>query len=193
VSKISHFGAYFVGYKVKIVALENDVEVDYAMLDFISGCVMLNATDGHVSVPKLSELAPFVASLPKHVDKLEETSKNESGGIKRAFGNKVIYVAPAADLKQVIRQLAKRCSEVEHVLRQAETIGSQINYQPYSEYIDEIEKTHICRMQVGVAVFDHHGNLSFWADPRDLLAKLTEAESPFSMKLSNEPVNSWLN
>jgi hypothetical protein len=67
--------------------------------------------------------------------------------ITLSFGENEICVAPGADLTKFIRQIVKHASEVQHVLEQAEKIGSRIKRRPYSEYLDEIEETGLARVE----------------------------------------------
>ena len=47
-----------------------------------------------------------------------------------------------------------RFLEIEQVLEQTEKIGSEIKRRPYSEYIDGIEKTGRCQVEVhGIALY----------------------------------------
>jgi hypothetical protein len=46
VSKVSRFGVAFVGYTANIFGLKNGREIEYATLDFVSGCAILKADGG---------------------------------------------------------------------------------------------------------------------------------------------------
>jgi hypothetical protein len=71
-----------------------------------------------------------------------------------SFGPNTVSVAPGTVINRFIRQLTKRFIEVERVLEQAEEIGLRIRRRPYSEYLDGIAKTGICRVEShGFALF----------------------------------------
>src|SRR5262249_19054114 len=81
-------------------------------------------------------------------------------------GNRIV-ISAGATLNQVIRQLAKRGSETEQVIEQAEHIGMQIQRWPYSEHIDQLKKTGIARViSYGVGIFED-GTLSYRPDRRE--------------------------
>jgi hypothetical protein len=74
-------------------------------------------------------------------------------------------------VSQVVVQLTERCSETGKVLRQAFKVGMKIKRRPYSEFIDEIEKTGICRVRAyGVGLFEN-GKLLFRSEEREALLK----------------------
>ncbi len=62
-------------------------------------------------------------------------------------GPNTVSVAPGTDIKRFIRQVTERFTEIEQVLEQAEEIGLGIKRRPYSEYIDEIAETGMCRVE----------------------------------------------
>ena len=182
-STTSRFGIKFIGYIADIIALKNGCEVDYATMDFVSGGVILKATGGFVSVTNRADLELFVASLPKRVNELQELltanmSADNNHVIALACGQNSVHIYSTADPNQVIQELVERCSEIDEVLRQVEDIGSQIERRPYVEYLDEIEATGNCRVEVhGFGLFEN-GRLSFYPDGRTGLVR-RQSENTF--------------
>jgi hypothetical protein len=166
-SRNFRYGVKFVGYIAEILALENGKEIEHATLDFVSGSVSLMAADALVLVPRRADLMSFVASLPGHADRLTELLCRSTSHVAAEFSGNLIIISAGATLNQVIRQLAKRCSETEQVIEQAERIGMQIQRRPYSEYIDHLKKTGITRViSYGVGIFEN-GTLSYRPDERE--------------------------
>jgi hypothetical protein len=166
-SRAFRFVVTFAGYSADIVALKNGKAIDYAMLDFISGSVRLTVAGASVLVPRRADLKPFVASLPGHADRLRELLCRSTSRVQVDFSGNLISISAGATLNQVIRQLAKRCSETEQVIEQAERIGMEIQRWPYREYIDHLKKTGICRViSYGVGIFEN-GTLSYRPDGRE--------------------------
>ena len=152
----------------------------YAELDFVIGGVCMHADGGFVVVPKRIDLKPFLESLPKLATELEEAllrqrnrelSQQTTGVAERgavddmvrvSCGPNTVSVAPGTVINRFIRQLTKRFIEIELLLEQAEEIGLRIERQPYSEHLDYIAKTGICRVEGhGVALFVE-GRLIFY-------------------------------
>jgi hypothetical protein len=60
------YGVQFIGYSARVIAREKyGREVDYAMLDFVSGATSMHADGGWVMVPKRTDVEPFLKNLPK--------------------------------------------------------------------------------------------------------------------------------
>jgi hypothetical protein len=59
------YGVKFVGYSANVIARKNGRDVEYARLDFVSGAAFMRADGGWVTVPKPTDLKPFLESLPK--------------------------------------------------------------------------------------------------------------------------------
>jgi hypothetical protein len=144
----------------------------YAELDFVIGGVCMHADGGSVIVPKRIDLKPFLESLPKLASELQEAllpqsnrelSQQTTGVAERgavddmvsvSCGPNTVLVAPGTVINRFIRQLSKRFIEIEPVLEQAEEIGLRIKRRPYSEHIDDMAKTGICRVEShGFALF----------------------------------------
>jgi hypothetical protein len=183
------YGVKFVGYSADVIARKNGRDVEYAGLDFVSGAASMCADGGWVTVLKHIDLKPFLASLPKLANKLQEallrqrngeSSQQATGALERgaaedmvsvSFGPNIVSVAPGTAINRFIRQLTKRFIEIERVLEQAEEIGLRIKRRPYSEYIDQIAKTGICRVEVhGYALF-FGGRLIFYPSYQAVLVK----------------------
>jgi hypothetical protein len=176
------YGVRFVGYSARFVVLKDVAEVDYGMLDFVSGSVVLKANQGWITVPKLNDLGKAIASLPTRADRLKELVKQEAvetkGPVIEFEADKAdiyIYIKHGADVDVFCSELAERFAEIKGFLKQAEKFGRTIKRRPYSEYIDEIERTGIARVEGhGFGLFVG-GKLSFYPEPRTALVK---AESP---------------
>jgi hypothetical protein len=170
------FGVKFIGYSAEVIALKGGNEIDYATIDFVSGAVILKAEHGYVMTPKRIDLAPFVASLPQHVDELRASlnacaTDETDHYVELAVGENLIKLRATAEIDRVIKQLRKRCSEVEEALRQVEEIGSRIKRRPYDEFIEEIGSTGISGVELyGWGMFQK-GRLSFRPERRTLLVK----------------------
>jgi hypothetical protein len=64
-----------------------------------------------------------------------------------SFGPNTVSVAHGTVINRFIRQLTKRFIEIERVLEHAEEIGITDKASAYSEYLDEIAKTTISRVE----------------------------------------------
>jgi hypothetical protein len=165
------FGVMFLGYGAKVVAIEGETEIDYAQLDFVSGCVILMADNARIHVPSLSDLAPFVASLPTHASYLREAHHGGSATTIDVEENSISFNG-TADLDQVLLQLSRRCWEVLPVLSEAEEFGKKITRRPYGEHIDEIAATGIGRVVLyGFGLFKS-GRLCFRRERAELLVDM---------------------
>jgi hypothetical protein len=157
--------AHNVRYGVKFVGYSADVhrkgcEAAYATLDFITGLASVHADEGWVSA-KRADLGPFVKNLPKLATELQqllcrrsELALKEGADfslgskmVTLSYGEDKICAAPDTNVRKFIRQITKRFLEIEAVLEQAELVGSRIKRRPYDEYIDEIGKTGVCRVE----------------------------------------------
>ena len=183
------YGVKFVGYLADVIARKYGRDVEYAGLDFVSGAASMHADGGWVIVPKRIDLKPFLESLPKLANELQEallrqrngelsqkaTGVPERGGaddmVSVSFGPNAVSVAPGTVINRFIKQLTKRFIEIEQVLEQAEEIGLRIKRRPYSEYLDGIDKTGICRVEShGFALFAD-GRLIFYPNYQVVLVK----------------------
>jgi hypothetical protein len=184
-SKVTRFGVKFVGYGAWIIGLKRELEIDYAYLDFVSGCATLIAEGGDVTVNNLADLRQVVADLPKLVRGLRRGESTAE--INLPCGANKLFIAANADINQVIRQLAKRHSEAEPVMKQAKEVGLKIKRTPYSQYIEELRETGICRVEAhGFGMFEH-GKLFFHADRREALVRSTELGNTFTV----EQIDEW--
>jgi hypothetical protein len=161
-SRKAKYGVKFVGYSGYVVARKYGREVDYAQLDFISGVASVQADGGWVMVSKRADLGPFLKDLPNLASELRkrlavgpeegiEVSRDEPGRaskmVSMCCGKNEVQIAPDADVNKFIRQITRRFAEIEQLLEQAEQIGSRIERRPYSEYLDEIGKSGLARVE----------------------------------------------
>jgi len=185
---MAKYGVEFVGNSARVIARKYGRDVQYATLDFVTGGAFMRANGGWVTVPKRIDLKPFLESLPKLANELQEallrqrnaSSQQTIGAPERgaaddmvsvSFGPNTVSVAPGTVINRFIRQLTKRFIEIDRVLEQAEEIGLRIKRRPYSEYIDEIAKTGICRVEGhGFGLFVD-GRLIFYPRHRVVLVK----------------------
>jgi hypothetical protein len=180
----------FVGYSANVIARKYGRDVEYAMLDFVSGAAFMRADGGLVTVPKRIDLKPFLESLPKLANELQEALLRQRNGelsqqttgvpertgaaddrVSVSFGPTTVSVAPGTVINRFIRQLTKRFIEIERVLEQAEEIGLRIKRRPYSEYIDEIAKTGIARVEGHGFALLFDGRLIFYPNYQVVLVK----------------------
>jgi hypothetical protein len=80
------------------------------------------------------------------------------------LGPNQVVVHPGTKVKRFIRQITQRFEEIKLVLEQAWTIGLGIKRQPYSEYLDEIERTGVCRVEYHGDAYFVDGRLIFYPD-----------------------------
>jgi hypothetical protein len=189
------YGVQFVGYSANVIARKCGREVDYASLEFLSGSVSVMGNGGWVTVSKRIDLGPFVRSLPTLTSELQDLLHQrdgelvqESAGvpalaigkgkiISLSSGPNSVSVAPGTEIKRFIRQVTKRFTEVEQVLEQAEAIGLGINRRPYSEYIDEMAKTGLARVEGhGFGLFVD-GKLIFYPKHQVVLVRQVSEET----------------
>ena len=71
----------------------------------------------------------------------------------------------------------KRFAEIERVLEQAEQIGIAIERRPYAEYIDEIERTGLCRVEAYGFALLIDGKLRFRPDRSTGLVRMHGREA----------------
>jgi hypothetical protein len=194
------YGVKFVGYSADVIARKYGREVEYATLDFVTGRALVRANIGWVTVSNRADLGPFLRSLPNLARDLGELlhqraaqAPEENAGTDTrssmaslTCGQNDVSIAPDTDVNKFIRQITERFTEIEQVLEQAEQIGSRIRRRPYSEYIDEIAKTGICRVEVhGFALFVDE-RLIFNPNYQVLLARPTTAQADaFEIQLGN--------
>jgi hypothetical protein len=153
------YGVKFVGYSADVIARKDGREVDYARLDFASGAASMYADGGRVVASKRGDLEPFLKSLPNLVNAiqvLQATGPTVAAGgvISLSRGLATISVRPDTEINRFVREVTKRFAEIEQVLEQAENIGLSIRRQPYNQYINEIAKTGISRVEChGLGLF----------------------------------------
>jgi hypothetical protein len=125
-----------------------------------------------VAVPNRVDVEPFLTELPKLADELQnlvrqreaellqpatglsERTVGAGAMISVPLGPNQVVVHPGTKVKRFIRQITQRFEEIKLVLEQAWTIGLDIKRQPYSEYLDEIERTGVCGVE-------YHGDAYF--------------------------------
>jgi hypothetical protein len=189
---LSHarYGVQFVGYLANVIDRKYGREITFATLDFVSGTAFLHADGGSVTAPKRIELKPFLESLPKLANELQEALLRQRNGelsqqttgmpertgsadesVSVSFGPNTVSVAAGTVINRFIRQLTQRHIETERVLEQAEEIGLRIKRRPYSEYIDEIAKTGICRVEGHGFALLVDGRLIFYPRHQVVLVK----------------------
>jgi hypothetical protein len=164
------YGVKFVGYTAEVI--RKGCDGPYARLDFLTGYASVHADQGWVS-SKRADLGPFVRSLPKLITELQQRlcQRSDETDFSRvsetvhiSCGGNEICVAPGVDARKFIRQVTQRFLEIEAVLEQAELVGSRIKRRPYDEYIDEIGKTGVCRVEVHGGGLYVDGKLIFYPD-----------------------------
>jgi hypothetical protein len=128
-------GVKFIDYTAFIVAQKSNREVVYGEICFLSGMTTLRATGGRVTVPKRHDLAPFVASLPRYADRLRNLTRSKASdedaycALDLALLNS-ITVSRSADIHQFIKQIRKRHLQLEHMLKEVETMGLRLSADP---------------------------------------------------------------
>jgi hypothetical protein len=129
--------------------------MEYATLDFVCGAASMLAYGGYVRAPSRIDLEAFLKNLPGHANELQGSLRQrEAEIISLSFGPNTVSLAQGTKINGFIRQVTKRFTEVKQVLEQADEIGLRIKRRPYSEYIDEIGRIGICRVEChGYALF----------------------------------------
>jgi hypothetical protein len=192
-----------------VIARKYGRDVEYASLDFACGVVSMKADGGFVRVPKRVDLKPFLESLPKLANEIQDALLHQRNGgssqqatgvagegtadamIKVSFGPNRVSVAPDTVISRFIHQLIKRFIEIEGVLEQAEEIGLRIKRRPYSEHIDEVGRTGICRVEYhGYALF-FDGRLIYHPDHQVILVKEHEGNVFQCFPLDEVPKKSY--
>jgi hypothetical protein len=78
------YGVQFIGYSARVIAREKyGREVDYAMLDFVSGATSMHADGGWVMVPKRTDVEPFLKNRPKLANDLEDRLRQRGGELSQ--------------------------------------------------------------------------------------------------------------
>ena len=172
-SREARYAVKFVGYSADVIARgKYGRDVDYAMLDFVSGAVFMNADEGWVTVSNRIDLEPFLKGLPKLANEIHDRLRERHGEFSQqsaglpeprgtagdritlSWGQNSISVAPSTTITKFIRQVTQRFKAVQQLLEQAEEMGLQIKRRPYSEYINEIAETGLARVEgFGFALF----------------------------------------
>jgi hypothetical protein len=170
------YGVKFVGYSAYVVRKGHEGE--YAALDFETGHASVIADLGWVS-SKRADLGAFVRKLPTLSAELQQRLQSDPsfsftrGGetVCMSCGENEICAAPETEVRKFIRQITKRFLEIEAVLEQAELVGSRIKRRPYGEYIDEIRKTGLCRVEAFGFGLYLDGKLIFYPNYQVALVK----------------------
>src|SRR5215469_5177360 len=147
--KLPDYAVRFIGYSARIIARRGNT--DYASLDFVSGTAALFADEGHLIVPNRPALSSAVGDLPLCIDELKssvesDTPDSDGHRVELRGGEVTIRLNRGADVEGFVSQIARRYRAIESILEQAEKVGSEIKRSPYADYLDEIEKTGICRV-----------------------------------------------
>jgi hypothetical protein len=188
VSSEPRYAVKFVGYAAFVIARKRHREIDYAYMDFVTGMSSIRADGGWVTALNRIDLGAFVKTLPELANELRERlrqgaalaqasvgsspqTRPDDDLVRLSHGQNEVYVAPGTDVSRFIRQISKRFTEIEPVLEQAEQVGSRIKRRPYSEYIDEIGRTGLARVEChGFGLF-LNGRLIFHPDYQVAFAK----------------------
>jgi hypothetical protein len=186
-SKLPKYGVRFIGYSARVVARRNGRDVDYAQLDLVSGVRSIHAYGGWIMA---HEIGLFVNNLPQIAAELEEllrelesslsgkASRGPYSATRLPEARKItispdgeIKIPETVDVRRFVRKVVKRFGEVERVLEQATVISNTISRRPYSEYIEEIGKTGICRVEYYGDAFFVDGKLRFYPERRTTLVR----------------------
>jgi hypothetical protein len=173
----TQYGVHYLGYSAKLIASKDDREIEYAHLDFVSGAVSLNASEGWILVPKFDDLGTAVASLSGHLNKLKQVIRRGVPPPATESGDFEIFLQPGADADRFCAEIAERFTEIQEYLNEAEEFGRTIKRRPYSEYLDEIERTGIGRVEVHGSGLFVDGKLHFFPDVRTELVKVERSPS----------------
>jgi hypothetical protein len=189
------YAVKFVGYSARVIARRNEREYDYAHLDFVTGGASVHAERGRARATSRVGLTSLVRSLPNHARDLRDLVRQRdahvqdqgaavgivvdatSNWINLTIGENEVHLAPDTNINKFIRQISGRFTEIEQVLEQAEQIGARIKRRPYSEFIDEIEKTGLARVEGhGFGLFQD-GKLIFHPDYQVVFARPSGLDS----------------
>ena len=174
------YGVKFVGYSAYVVRKGHEGE--YAVLDFVTGHASVFADLGWVN-SKRADLGAFVRNLPTLSTELQQRLRSDPsfsftrgrGTVCMSCGENEICAAPETEVRKFIQQITKRFLQIEAVLEQAELVGSRIKRRPYGEYIDEIGKTGLCRLEAFGFGLYLDGKLTFYPNYQVALVKPVEA------------------
>jgi hypothetical protein len=157
-SASAQYGVTFIGYSAHVTDGRNI----YAILDFVCGTVCIRANRGHVCACNRAELAALVKNLPDDAGALEQmfrstlkevagprsVSTKDSETISLGIDQHIICIPADMDPKEFFQEITKRYFEIEGLLEQAEQIGSGIKRRPYTEHMDELDETGVCRLEL---------------------------------------------
>jgi hypothetical protein len=146
-------------------------------------------------------LASFVRNLPNRASELRELLAHRVAQVPDegvAFGREAdvatdlisqsvddstVFLPADLNVNKFVRQVSGRFTEIEQVLEQAEQVGSRITRRPYLEYIDEISKTGVPRVEGhGFGLFVE-GRLNFYPNYQVVFAE-PSGPNTFKMRLS---------
>jgi hypothetical protein len=172
------YGVKFVGYSAYVVRKGHEGE--YAVLDFVTGraSVIADLYLGWVS-SKRADLGAFVRNLPTLSTELQQRLRSDPSfsftrgreTVCMSCGENEICADPETEVRKFIQQITKRFLQIEAVLEQAELVGSRIKRRPYGEYIDEIRKTGLCRVEAFGFGLYLDGKLTFYPNYQVALVK----------------------
>jgi hypothetical protein len=94
------YGVKFVGYLANVIARKYGRDVEYAGLDFVSGAASMHADGGWVIVPKRIDLKPFLESLPKLANELQEAHISGNAQRTRHLFSKAFVEALLEDFRE---------------------------------------------------------------------------------------------
>jgi len=197
------YGVQFTGYLADVLAHHDGKNTKYATLDFVTGWATLFQQASWVSASSAAKLHQFMGSLPRIRGDLKqllaELASSPDNSICRGpylaiktpdeGGAISITVSPEAELSnlspdvhlnQFIRQAVKRYAEIARVLKAAEKLGATINRRSYAEYIDELAKTGISRVEYHGSATFIHGALRFYPEHRTFLVR---EHGPFTFQI----------
>jgi hypothetical protein len=158
------FGVKFVGYSALVIARKYGRETEYAQLDFVTGSAIVHAQRGSVGTCHRLGLGPLLKSLPKVVGELQDRQRAAAADpfVTLTWGSNRIWIVPNAEVNTFVRQVTRRVAEIEDVLAQTEQIGARIERRPYEDFVDEIARTGVPRIEGhGFAIF-RNGRLVFY-------------------------------
>lgn len=102
--------------------------------------------------------------VTKVLERVEQGQPVSDDRVSLFRGKNEVSITRGTDVSRFIRQITKRFTEIEKVIEQAEQIGARIKRRPYSEYIDEIGRTGLARVEYhGFGLFIG-GRLVFYPD-----------------------------